>query len=123
MNRRTKKREDGWYDINLVIDESVDEELKPLVIGEYVRHSLNKLGQLEDYEEKIEMPLVKFLEWQINNLIPYFVIEGKIKKAGHYHVYTLRNIIEVWDANLKKRFRFYYKDYGKTWALTREELL
>ena len=82
-----------------------------------------KLGQLEDWEEKIEMPLIKFLEWQIESKLPYCIIEGKIKKVAHYLWQIGRNKIEVWDANFKKRYIFHFRDYGKTWALTKEELL
>lgn len=89
---------------------------------ENIEEGACKLGRLEDWEEKIEMPLIKFLEWKIENKIPYCIIEGKIKKVAHYSWLVERNIIEVWDANLKKRYRFHFRDYGKTWALTKEEL-
>lgn len=110
--RLTKK----GIDNNYVVDTYIS-------LNEPWKSSINKLGQLEDWEEKIEMPLIKFLEWRIESKLPYCIIEGKIKKVAHYHCLIERNIIEVWDANLKKRYRFYLKDYGKTWALTKEELL
>lgn len=99
-------------------------EIPDIIEGhKYLGNSIDKLGQLEDWEEKIEMPLIKFLEWRIENKLPYCIIEGKIKKVAHYSWLMERNIIEVWDANLKKRYRFHFRDYGKNWALTKDELL
>lgn len=86
------------------------------------KNAFLKLEKLEEYEAKIEMPLDKFLEWRLNSVIPYCLIEGKVKRVAHYNWLIERNIIEVWDANYRQRYRFHLRDYGKTWALTREEL-
>lgn len=86
------------------------------------KNAFLKLEKLEEYESKIEMPLDKFLEWRLNCLIPYCVIEGKVKKVAHYTWQVEKNTFEVWDGNLKKRYRFYFRDYGKTWSLKREDL-
>ena len=134
MNRRTKKRDDGWYDINLVIDENVDKELKPLVTGEYIRHSLNKLGHYEDIDEElgIDYPiLIKALtngiygsmyggkpDNEINKII--FIEPRKFKLCIHVDQPCL---YYEWGWPGPDSTNYRLKDYGKTWALTKEELL
>ena len=139
MSRRTKKREDGWYDINLVIDESVDEELKPLVIGEYVRHSLNKLGQLEDIEDTVGIDLItlfKALKQETLFIKTDFDIKETIKNGEgwgmkHFEFENGEPIIfaqilysnDITHKEWLTPLRLKLTDYGKTWALTKEELL
>ena len=131
MSRRTKKRKDGWYDINLVIDENVDEELKPLVIGEYVRHSLNKLGQLEDIEEELGIDLTTLFKaltqgiWAWENVFRGDDVERKLYKIDKVYIQKDGFGCEGWFIvnGYKAPTWWKLKDYGKTWALTKEELL
>lgn len=133
MSRRTKKREDGWYDINLVIDENVDEELKPLVVGEYVRHSLNKLGKIEDIEDTLGIDLTTLFK-ALENGFYYrnpWSTDKEIKHASISDIRSnwglcVRNLTKTgWGFVLMSNRNTYFipEDYGKTWALTREELL
>lgn len=139
MNRRTKKRNDGWYDINLVIDENVDKELKPLVTGEYLRHSLNKLGHYEDIDEElgIDYPiLIKALKQETLFIKTDFDIRETVKNGegwgmkhlsfedGEFVIFAQilypNNIThKEWLTPLRLKLC----DYGKTWALTKGELL
>ena len=98
-------------------------ELRNSGLFEIIEQALKEHERYKVFEEKLGMPLDKFLEWRLNSLIPYCVIEGKVKKVAHYNWLVERNIIEVWDANYRQRYKFHLKDYGKTWALTKEELL
>ena len=74
---------------------------------------MNKLGQLEDIEEKIGIELVVLFK---------AVKEGFIDNKRKYHhfnnVFFDKNAIS--DGYSKEAFLF--KEYGKTWALTKEEL-
>lgn len=87
---------------------------------ELIENAIDKLGQLEDIEEELGIDL--------------FIL-FKALTEGMY----VRNekMAMIYDINLKeKRFEsgcfndygmeeyeyYYFKDYGKTWALTKEEL-
>lgn len=90
----------------------------------YIGQAIDKLGQLEDIEEELGI-----------DLITYF----KIKEAKSVFVKELGNdISEMLVRNSKDNIdvcykgfvnipecdsSLYFKDYGKTWALTKEELL
>ena len=90
--------------------------------NEYTSPLVEKLGQLEDIEEELGIDLItlfKALEegiWFKNfdgklRFSPLMCAELEISEKG------LSLISMEMDA------LFYFKDYGKTWALTREELL
>lgn len=117
--RLTEKRGDFYYDLNECV----------------VSDCSNKLGSLEDIEEKLGIDLVtvfKALKEGIyykkdKNAIEHFIpndeyhlvldCNGSIRKLN----YWLLSIIKV-DTN-EYINDFWVSDYGKTWALTREELL
>ena len=84
---------------------------------------IHKLGQLEDIEEELEMPLIKYLEWKTQGKKPYYIHNGKIIIMAHYSIVVGTKEIHVWNGNTKERTTLYFKDYGTTWALTKEELL
>lgn len=78
----------------------------------------NKLGQLEDAEEKLGVDLLILINALQN---------GIWCKEGHsLHTEVCLNADKEWVIGcwLKKYECAYYrlKDYGKTWALTKEEL-
>lgn len=100
MKRLTKKQKDYYVSINGEFHN----------IGEHV----NKLGQLEDIEEELGIDLITLF---------------KALKNGFYaeHRYIQQCYIcfidDEWAiVNLKNDEWWLLKDYGKTWALTREEL-
>lgn len=76
---------------------------------------INKLGQLEDIEEELGIDLITF--FKIYNADKVY-IKGKdyYWKIRHYN----RHSISV---GTNKIICLPFKDYGKTWALTKEELL
>ena len=91
----------------------------------------DKLGQLEDLEDELGFNLVSFVKVMKNGVIfvkgkePEWAGEGKKKDIVRY-------CVERFDKDrLKVRFNNYcdshfiynpLKSYGKTWALTKEEL-
>lgn len=85
--------------------------------------AINKLGELEDIEDRIKFPLKKAFEclekgvykfdWTRN--IEHYDIRG-IEINGLSAISKLCSYAEC-DELLK------YEDYGKNWALTKEELL
>ena len=99
--RLTKKREDGQY---LKTIKSID-------------NCLNKLGQLEDIEEELGIELLTLFKalkngiWIYDNGNPFFTSRIKLVMqldAIHCSISDIEVLL---------------KDYGKTWALTKEELL
>ena len=87
----------------------------------------NKLGQLEDIEEKLNIDIPTFFEIMNANeivvrhddkllYIPSCVIRWESVLRGHICVILDESQYSTLYGN------YYFKDYGKTWALTREEL-
>ena len=81
----------------------------------------DKLHDLEDIEEKIGIDLITLFE-AFNGI--YYIKDGKIKFACHiaivdWKIYILEESFEI---DAKKGFCVGLNDYGKAWALTREEL-
>ena len=100
---------------------------------------IDKLGKLEDIEEKYELPLHIFIKLLIaaldrSELEIYFINDPE------HWIYTIRpeetlnldeKCIEGYDNFTDDGYdvdgqyfeeNLYFKDYGKTWALTEEEL-
>lgn len=105
--RLTKKRKDGQY---LKTIKSIDE-------------CMNKLGQLEDIEEELGIDLITYFKIKSAKIV-------YVKELGH-------DVSEMLVRNSKDGVNVCYKgfvdipecdtylqlaDYGKTWALTKEEL-
>lgn len=79
-----------------------------------------KLGQLEDIEEKIRIGLVTLFK-AFNGL--YYRKDNEIKFSWHialvdWTIYILEESVEI-----GKGVGLGLNEYGKTWALTKEELL
>lgn len=106
-------------------------------------HICNKLGQLEDIEEELGIDLITLFKALENGIyvktkaeirVPLLyecekfksvpVIENTIKYLlNHQFAFDLYNKLFVYSNDVyRERERFYLKDYGKTWALTKEEL-
>ncbi|MCR4661654.1 MAG: hypothetical protein K5765_06635 [Clostridia bacterium] len=76
----------------------------------------NKLGQLEDIEDELGIDLITLFKALKN---------GFYTKNVHYTGYGMGvSIIQkcLWNEEWQDDV-YYFKDYGKTWALTKEELL
>ena len=85
-----------------------------------IKPCLNKLGQLEDIEDELGIDLI--------TLFKIFSCEEIIHKTGELLIYHRSEYLSVdfknkciIDDNFNNLF-FYFRDYGKTWALTKEEL-
>ena len=111
MSRLTKKIEKGFY---IAPNINSTDDLK------------YKLGQLEDIEEEIGIDLIKAVELckQVNSKKVVYTKE-------RWGIDTIKIIdeldIELFSHRLYKNFGGVYVsldlyDYGKTWALTKEEL-
>lgn len=94
---------------------------------------LDKLGQLEDIEEELGIDLITVLNGLLDDGIVWVKLPYTHRLNGN-----LPNIYAV-DVSIQTRwcfkrprffaielgafqFRFFLTDYGKTWALTKEEL-
>lgn len=86
------------------------------------KNKLQKLGQLEDIEQELGIDLVTLFkalnngvfEKDLDNNVSHTKIRG-IEKYG---------LCAIWHSNIPEcDYTLEYKDYGKTWALTKEELL
>lgn len=112
MNRLTKnlrnQYKDYWY----------REDLEQVCDREQI--VLTELGQLEDVEDELEIDLITLYKAQTQGFYIVNVI-GKIEKVR----------LSEWRFNLIKKEvhrvqwnnHLLFADYGKTWALTKEELL
>ena len=94
---------------------------------ELIEEAIDKLGQFEDIEEELGIDLVTLLKALKDGF--YY------KKQGIFHTSDKENYIflsaksdlpnqmciEVYFGDLEMMC-FYFNEYGKTWALTQEEL-
>ena len=97
---------------------------------DYLKLIYDKLGQLEDIEEKIGIDLITLLKAQMQDTIYYkgYQFDYKIKECTVIYgswiyikgkpVYVLYLNYMDWSCGIQ----VYATDYGKTWALTKEEL-
>ena len=119
MNRLTKKAQ---FVRNLI----TGKEIK-YISNENDQMCVDKLGALEDIEEEIGVDLIKAIELckQVNSKKVIYIKD----EWGTYPIKILDNLdVELFNHRLYSNSRGIYVsldlfDYGKTWALTKEELL
>ena len=127
MSRFTKKSNSILKEIEYqLIDEkenlSANEGIKKIqVLG------TNKLGKLEDIEEELGIDLITLfnIDKQLNTKKEiWFKIEDEIEENLRFDSYYIIDLKHK--AFVKIEYEpldyLYFKDYGKTWALTKEEL-
>ena len=109
--RLTKKREDGHYDD---IDECVSTRCS------------DKLGKLEDIEDELGVNLILYLKMCVLGCKIYVKYQGEVleMKVVHKLVYDSEHKVFGFFAPPDGSFlpRFKMSEYGKTWALSKEEL-
>ena len=118
MNRLTKKAQ-------FVRDLITGKEIK-YISNESDQMCVDKLGTLEDIEEELGIDLIKAAELckQVNSKKVVYIKD----EYGIYPIKILNNLdIELFNHRLYKNSSGVYVsldlfDYGKTWALTKEEL-
>ena len=87
----------------------------------------NKLGRLEDIEEELGIDLITLfnIDKQLNTKKEiWFKIEDEIEenlRCDSYYIIDLKHKAFV-KIEYEPLDYLYFKDYGKTWALTKEEL-
>ena len=119
MNRLTKKAQ---FVRNLI----TGKEIK-YISNESDQMCVDKLGTLEDIEEELGIDLIKAVELckQVN-------IKKVVYIKDEWDTYPIKILddldIELFNHRLYSNFRGIYVsldlfNYGKTWALTKEELL
>ncbi len=97
---------------------------------DYLKLIYDKLGQLEDIEEEIGIDLITLLKAQRQDKIYYkgYQFDYKIKECTVIYgswIYRKGNLVYVLFLNYMDwscGVQVYATDYGKTWALTKEEL-
>ena len=84
----------------------------------------DKLGQLEDIEEELGVDLVTFFKYMFAD--KFYVKDKYLGIVERLFWSISRNYVEV----VEEKYPYgdctetlNFKDYGKTWALTKEELL
>ena len=96
---------------------------KYIVLGDMDEfcQALNKFGQLEDIEEELGIDLITFFKALKNGC--YGIQNGKVYKMKIVRIDSdeLNSIILFRNASYGGEC-YLIKDYGKTWALTKEEL-
>ena len=124
MNRLTEKNEFGYILHIKSADNSLENEIA--IIG----NPVDKLGQLEDIEEELGIDLITLFEALKNKVYSKHPETGEVSRIILTELYYCtrkwnigcvsmkfnkqENSCDSWDCNPK--------DYGKTWALTKEEL-
>lgn len=88
--------------------------------GEKLKLALKKLALLENIEDEVGLDLYKLSE-ACEYGVYYKLFNGSICFIGQVFVDLYDGKIRCYDDE-EYYFEFYFSDYGKTWALTREEL-
>ena len=110
MNRLTRKREDGLY-----------EEIDTCMVS----NCSDKLGQLENIEEELGIDLITLFKALKNGIWENDKYCNKIlylKPEDFTIILKEKYIYYEWGWPGPDYFIYYFNDYGKTWALTKEEL-
>lgn len=99
-----------------------------------VKTLCEKLGQLEDIEEELGIDLITLFKAIMNDGLVYIKFDDNLSKCfnGNNIFVVDIGICCKWNFKCYPYFTipfgtfevtFYLRDYGKTWALTKEELL
>ena len=116
MNRLTKKAQ-------FVRDLITGKEIK-YISNESNQMCVDKLGALEDIEEELGIDLITLFKALKNDF--YFKYKDKIISSNDYLFQIRANIRGNWIFDIisdnLSLLSIKFKDYGKTWALTKEEL-
>ena len=119
MERLTKKREDGFYELK---------ESQEIYSKEDVTRLVQVIGQYEDIEESAGMPLERLIAMLKDG---FWVVATEDDSQDIFQVFDTRDVVFDFDA---KKITLYFElsedvyntykfeDYGKTLALTKEEL-
>ena len=102
-------------------------------ISSQLLHCENKLGQLEDYEDKFSIDLLKGLEAMDKGCYAYYAVDKEPAFIEPGDITIMRGGIAVafypeewnhnkWMRGQMCRFGCPFENYGKTWAITLEEL-
>ena len=117
MTRLTEKIENEDYNFSKELN--LIPNVPSIKAAELVK---NKLGQLEDIEDELGIDLITLFKAlkdgiyvKVNRKIDFIRYVSIFKKRKR-HLYSSSTFWGKYDIGL-------IKDYGKTWALTKEELL
>ena len=122
MSRLTKKLKNGTYTSLIPFNNNGSSRAWLFQVGK-------KLGQLEDIEDELGIDLFTFVKTTTQPIlyIKNNPFDNEIKQAFMTMITRNDNLSKdylIWfERNDKERYLFLLKDYGKTWALTKEELL
>ena len=92
-----------------------------------IEEALDKLGRYEDIEEEIGIDLITLFKalkngfWSIDKNKHIYKMKPTEGNGGAMSYYASLDYIITEDTYYDEEY-FLLKDYGKTWALTREEL-
>ena len=95
-----------------------------------IKISIQKLGKLEDLEQELGIPL-EVLFKALKEGIWFKNKNGKLRNVDKIHLNSLLFWMDKFavdclpEEEIEEGFNYiqlHFKDYGKTWALTREEL-
>lgn len=114
MRLTNKNKEEGYY--------YLPEQLKEYQVDVNFQPSLDKLGQLEDVEDELGIDLITlFKALKYGAYIPFY---GQIMSLERYKLdFPNKRFIAKYFNGNEWEETLYFKDYGRTWALTKGELL
>lgn len=123
MNRLTKRNGINYIARNKYCD--YDAVLTDVQLESAYQQCVDKLGQLEDIEEKLGCPIELYFKMCIEGTSLYSLPNSNVIQWYHQYIYHKDfegNVVFCLKLNSTLTPLYYVKDYGKTWALTREEL-
>ena len=98
---------------------------KKNIINGNLKPFFDKLGRLEDIEEKMKCPLDIYYKMCIEGTELYYARHNDIKQDFHKYIYYVdfnNRVCFCLYINTRLSPLYYLDEYGKTWALTKEEL-
>lgn len=118
MNRLTKRNGINYIARNKYCD--YDAVLTDIQLEAAYQQCVDKLGQLEDIEEELGIDLITLFKVLKNGFYTIFYNKHKYDNSCYYTIDLEFKCI--WVNDYDAYFSLDFKDYGKTWALTKEEL-
>ena len=120
IDKRLTKKYHNIYKYNF--DTNCDSETRELRSIETHNKIVDKLGRYEDIEEKIGCPIDLYFKMCVFGTELYS--RPHIDVVQYHHIYKYSIEHKCFCLNVRGQLTplYYVKDYGKTWAITREEL-
>lgn len=112
------------------VEEESFRSMKMIYKSKNNKEAVNKLGQLEDIEDKLGIDLVTLVKLFLGNYM-YGYVKDEDHDKRYIAEFSMRDVVlnkddktldVYWECSNELYKQYKLKDYGKTFASTREEL-